>query len=327
MANEKSSFWKNRSVLVTGGVGFIGGWLVKALLEKGARVVVFDLNTSSPVINSISEKPVFIKADVRNLNLVNRAINTYKIDTLFHLAAQTIVGIANKDPLLTLETNIIGTYNILEAVRRSGRPSRLIFMSSDKAYGSQKKLPYTENMPLLGANPYDISKSCADELCQMYFKVFKIPVCISRCGNIFGGGDLHFSRLIPDTIRSVFFNKNPIIRSNGRFLRDYVYIDDIVDGHIMLAQAMVDRELFGEAFNFGVNKPQSVLEVAGKILKLTGKENLQPKILDIAVGEIKNQHLCSKKAEKILGWKPKVSFEKGLRKTIDWYENYFGTKN
>ena len=324
MAEKKSPFWKNRRVLVTGGAGFIGSWLVKALTKRGAIVTVFDLKTGSPVLDSLLAKPLFVKADVRDLNAVTKAINAYQPDTLFHLAAQAVVGLANKDPLLTLETNIMGTYNVLEAGRRLGGLSRLIFMSSDKAYGSQKKLPYTENMPLLGQNPYDASKSCADRLCQQYFRVFRLPISIVRSANVFGGGDLHFSRLAPSVIRACLKNQNPLIRSDGKFLRDYVYVDDVVNGFIALAEAMPKRGIVGEAVNLGTARPRSVLEVTNTILRLMGKGNLKPIILNKAVGEIRNQYLSGAKAKKLLGWKPATLFEDGIKETINWYRDNIG---
>jgi len=318
-----SHFWKNRPVLITGGAGFIGSCLTKKLMDFKAKVVVLDLKSSSPILDTSIKKPKFIQGDVRNLDFVKKVLKNYKIDTIFHLAAQTIVVFANKDPLTTLETNINGTYNILEATRQSKRVNGIIAVSSDKAYGEHKNLPYTETTPLQGVNPYDVSKSCADLLCQMYFKTFKVPVCITRPGNVFGEGDINFSRLIPGVIRSIFFNQRPIIRSDGKFLRDYIYIEDVINAHLVLAQTMGKKKFYGQAFNFGTGKPRSVLEVAEKIASLMKKENLNPKILNEAHHEIKYQYLSSKKAKKLLKWKATVSFEKGLKKTIKWYKAYF----
>jgi len=322
-AKANLDFWENRHVLITGGAGFVGGWLTKKLLTLKANTVVLDLRTNSPILASLVKKPKLIKGDINNQSLVKEVLAREEIDTIFHLAAQVEVGVANNNPFPTLETNIKGTYNVLEAVRQTKTVSRLIFSSSDKAYGSQKKLPYTEEMPLNGINPYDASKAYGDWLCQMYFQMFSVPVSITRCGNIYGAGDLHFSRLIPGTIRSAFFNKNPIIRSNGKYLRDYVYVEDIVNGHLLLAQAMKKKEILGQAFNFSTGKPYSVLEVVRKILALMGKENLKPQILNKAVGEIEKQSLCLEKAEKMLGWRPAVPFDEGLVKTIEWYDRYF----
>jgi len=321
VAGKKSTFWKNRRVFVTGGAGFIGSWLAKALLERGAKVIIFDLKTNSLVLDFLPARPLFVKADIRDSSAVVKAINAYQPDTLFHLAAQAVVGLANKNPLLTLETNIIGTYNVFEAARRLGSLSRLIFMSSDKAYGNQKKLPYIENMPLLGENPYDASKSCADRLCQWYFKVFRLPISIVRSANVFGGGDLHFSRLAPSIIRACLKNQNPLIRSDGKFLRDYIYVDDVISGLIALAEAMPRKEIIGEAFNLGTAKPRSVLEVTNTILRLMGKGDLKPIILNKAAGEIKNQYLSPAKAKKFLDWEPDTFFEIGLKKTINWYRD------
>jgi len=323
MAVNPYSFWKNRSVLITGGVGFIGSHLVRKLLEMKAQVVTLDLKTSSPILSELNKKTKIIKGNILNQSLIGKLLRKYRIDTIFHLAAQTEVGIANKNPYPTLETNIRGTFNVLEAVRQVKTVSRLVFSSSDKAYGCQRKLPYAEEMPLLGRNPYDASKAYADWLCQAYFKMFQVPVCITRCGNVYGPGDLHFSRLIPDTIRSVIFNKRLFIRSNGKYLRDYVYVDDIIDGHLLLAQEMEKKETLGQAFNLGTGKPYAVIDVVKKILNSMTKKNLRPQILNIASGEIEKQSLCSTEAEKILGWKPQITLDEGLRKTIAWYTDYF----
>lgn len=313
-----------KNVLVTGGAGFIGGWLVKELMDLKAKVIVIDLKSSSPILDGLQKKPVLIKGDVRNFSLARKLIEDYKIDFIFHMAAQTIVGVANQTPLPTLKTNIEGTWTILEASRKSPRVRGIVVASSDKAYGDQPSLPYTENTPLGGLNPYDASKSSADLLSQMYFKTYGLPLCIVRSANVFGGGDLHFSRIVPDAIRSAFYNKNLVIRSDGRFLRDYIYIKDKVRGCLILADALLrEKEVSGEAFNFGTNKPQEVLGVVNAILTLMKKSHLKPIVLNQARNEIKSQSLNSAKAKKILGWQPQYSFEDGLKETIQWYARYF----
>lgn len=316
-----------KNTLVTGGAGFIGSWLVKELMDLKAKVIIIDLKSSSPILDGLQKKPILIKGDVRNFGLVRKLIKDYKVDFIFHMAAQTIVGIANQTPLPTLKTNIEGTWTILEASRKSSRVRGIVVASSDKAYGDQPSLPYTENTPLRGLHPYDASKSSADLLSQMYFKTYGLPLCIIRSANVFGGGDLRFSRIIPDTIRSAFYNKNLIIRSDGRFLRDYIYIKDKVRGCLVLANALLRRkEVLGEAFNFGTNSPREALEVVNTILTLMEKPHLKPRVLNQAQNEIKNQSLNSTKAKKILGWQPQYSFEEGLKETIQWYAHYFKIK-
>lgn len=327
MENVGMKIFNKKTVLVTGGCGFIGSWLVKDLLDSGAKTVVFDLKTSSPILNSLKKRPVFVKGDVRRIGLVKKAIQDHKIDFIFHLAAQTIVGVANKDPLPTLETNIMGTSNILEVSRMSPKVKGIVVASSDKAYGDQPVLPYTENTSLRGLHPYDASKSSADLLSQMYFKTYNLPVCIVRSANVFGGGDLHFSRIVPDTINSILLGKNPVIRSDGKMSRDYLYVKDKVLALLTLAGALLtDKKIAGEAFNFGTNDPKKVSEVVDVILKLTGKTGLTPVILNQVKHEIENQYLDSAKANKLLDWRPKYSFEQGLEETIQWYTQYSKTK-
>jgi CDP-glucose 4,6-dehydratase len=241
---------------------------------------------------------------------------------VFHLAAQTIVSIANNNPISTFETNIKGTWNILEACRRNKRIKKIIVASSDKAYGDQIELPYDENFSLIGRHPYDVSKSCADLICRSYFETYNLPVCITRCGNFYGGGDLNFNRIIPGTIRSILNNEPPVIRSDGSFIRDYFYIEDGVLAYILLAEKMEDPKLFGEAFNFSNEIQITVLDLVNKIIELMNS-NLKPKILNEVSNEIKHQYLSAKKAREILGWKPKFNLEPGLKKTIDYYKNFF----
>lgn len=320
---SKHSFWENRPALVTGGTGFIGSWLTEELVKRGARVVVLDIIPFSPVLNSLSRKPLIIQADVRDFSVAAGVIRKYKIETIFHLASQALVEIASKEPFLTLETNISGTYTILEAARNFGTVKRIVIASSDKAYGEHNKLPYREDAALQGTYPYDVSKSCADLISRMYFKSYNLPVCVTRCGNVFGGGDRHFSRLIPHIIHSALYNKRPVIRSDGAYIRDYIYVKDIVDGYIGLAEAMEGKEILGESFNFGNNRPLSVLRVVRVILSAMKKNELKPRILNRASREIRRQYLLSEKAGRLLGWKPKYDFEEAVKETIDWYKAYF----
>ncbi len=320
-------FWKDRQILVTGGGGFIGGWLTKTLVELGANTLVLDLKLSSPILNQLIKKSNknlrIIKGNVCNQALMKKILKNYKIKTVFHLAAQAIVGVAIKTPRETLKTNIEGTWNLIESSRSLKNFPHIVIASSDKAYGEHKKLPYSENTPLKGTAPYDVSKSCADLISQMYYTTYHLPICVTRCGNVFGGGDLNFSRVIPDSIRSAVYNRTFFIRSNGNYRRDYIYIKDIVNAYLILAENMNRESLWGQAFNFGNNDPRSVLEVVKTVFHLMGKDNLKIKILDEAKHEIKNQYLLSKKAKEILGWQPKFTFQEGLQETISWYESYF----
>jgi CDP-glucose 4,6-dehydratase len=245
------------------------------------------------------------------------------VQTVFHLAAQTIVGTASRSAISTFESNIRGTWNLLEACRVCPKLiERIVFASSDKAYGSHENLPYTEDMALQGRFPYDVSKSCADLIAQSYFHSYGMPIAITRCVNLFGGGDLSFNRLVPGTIASALRNERPVIRSNGKFVRDYFYVMNAVDGYLKLAEKMPDASINGEAFNFGYGEPLTVVELVDEILSIMGRPDLEPVVLNEASNEIVNQYLDCSKAQKALGWKPQYSRAEGLELTIDWYEKY-----
>jgi CDP-glucose 4,6-dehydratase len=316
-------FWKGRSVLITGFEGFLGSNLTQALLHCGAKVVGLDIKTGRKGTILTAEdyrKMTVIKGSVTNYRLLKNVLTRKKIDVVFHLAAEAIVGRCYDNPQRTFSANIEGTWKVLEACRNSKTVKSIIIASSDKAYGSHKKLPYTEESPLIGNHPYDVSKSCADLIAYTYFHTYGLPVCITRCGNIYGPGDFNFSRIIPDVIRCSLTEKRFLIRSNGKFTRDYVYVDDIVEGYILLAEKLEARQLAGQAFNFSIENPITVLELLKQIDKASiqyGK--LEYKILNTAKYEIKKQYLSSAKARKILGWKPKHTLNQGLQKTINWY--------
>ena len=322
-------YWKDKNVFVTGAAGLLGSWLVKALVDNNANVVclVRDIVPKSNLyLNGYYKKVVMINGSLEDYFVIERTLNEYEIDTIFHLGAQTIVGTANRSPIATFESNIKGTWNVLEAARNSKLVERIIVASSDKAYGEQEKLPYTEDMPLKGQHPYDVSKSCSDLIAQSYYYTYDLPVGITRCGNFYGGGDLNFNRIVPGTIKSVSNNECPVIRSDGKYIRDYIFILDAVEAYLFLAEKLDNPAIRG-AFNFSNESQVTVLDVVKKILKLMDRVDLEPVILDEAKSEIKHQYLSARKAREMLGWKPKYNLEIGLRETIEWYKKFLGEQN
>ncbi|WP_072177523.1 GDP-mannose 4,6-dehydratase [Bacillus amyloliquefaciens] len=319
------SFWKNKNVFVTGCTGLLGSCLVKELIDQGANVtgLIRDTVPKSNLYQGEQVKQMnIVQGALEDLDVIERALGEYEIDTVFHLAAQAIVGVANRNPISTFEANILGTWNILEACRRHPLIKRVIVASSDKAYGDQPTLPYDENMPLQGKHPYDVSKSCADLLSHTYFNTYGLPVCITRCGNLYGGGDLNFNRIIPQTIQLVLNGEAPEIRSDGTFIRDYFYIEDAVEAYLLLAEKMEELNLAGEAFNFSNEIQLTVLELVEKILKAMDSD-LKPKVLNQGSHEIKHQYLSAEKARKLLNWTPAHTIDEGLEKTIEWYKAFF----
>lgn len=298
---------------------------MKELIEQGANVtgLVRDHVPQSNLYQGDHIKKMnIVRGSLEDLAVIERALGEYEIDTVFHLAAQAIVGVANRNPISTFEANILGTWNILEACRKHPLIKRVIVASSDKAYGDQENLPYDENMPLQGKHPYDVSKSCADLISHTYFHTYGLPVCITRCGNLYGGGDLNFNRIIPQTIQLVLNGKAPEIRSDGTFVRDYFYIEDAVQAYLLLAEKMEENNLAGEAFNFSNEIQLTVLELVEKILKKMNS-NLKPKVLNQGSNEIKHQYLSAEKARKLLNWTPAYTIDEGLEKTIEWYTEFF----
>jgi len=319
------NYWKNKNVFITGATGFLGSWLTKYLLDENSNItaLVRDWVPKSKLIYDDSINKInIVRGNIEDYLLLERIINEYEINTVFHIAAQTIVGIANNNPLSTFESNIKGTWNILEACRKTTNVKKVIVASSDKAYGDQEILPYSENTPLIGRHPYDVSKSCADLICRSYYETYELPVCITRCGNFYGGGDLNFNRIIPGTIRSILNNEPPVIRSDGSFIRDYFYIEDAVLAYLLLAEKMDDKSLHGEAFNFSNEIQITVLDLVNKIIDLMDS-NLKPVILNEATNEIRHQYLSAKKAKDLLGWKSEYDLNIGLEKTISYYMNFF----
>jgi len=324
-----NSFWRDRSVLVTGGTGLLGSWLVPRLLDAGANVVclVRDWVPQSELVRSRHIEQVnTVRGDIADRDLIERALGEYEVEVVFHLAAQTIVGIANRNPLSTFSTNIGGTWNILEACRRSPKVASIVVASSDKAYGDQEHLPYDETMRLQGRHPYDVSKSCADLLAQTYAATYNLPVAITRCGNFYGGGDLNWNRVVPGTIRSVLRNERPVIRSDGKFVRDYFYIEDGAAAYMMVAERLAsDPSLRGQAFNFSNESQISVLEIVDFILRKM-KSSLQPEILNQASHEIRHQYLSAERARTVLNWHPKFTLDSGLDRTVAWYREFLGVR-
>jgi len=324
-------FWTQRRVFVTGATGLLGSWLTQELVASGADVVCLIRDwvpQSRFLTEAVDRHATIVRGELEDFDIILRAINEYEIDTVFHLGAQTIVGTAARSTLSTFEANIRGTWNVLEASHQCRRlVNRVIIASSDKAYGQHEALPYTEDTPLQGRYPYDASKSCADLLSMSYFHTYGLPVLVTRCGNLFGGGDLNFNRLIPGTIRSALQGDQPIIRSDGTFIRDYFYVRDAVAAYLRAAEQLEDLQLAGEAFNFGNETPLSVVEIVEQILALMDRTDLSPVILNQASNEIPRQYLDCSKARARLRWEPTFSIEDGLRECIDWYTAHLDSRS
>jgi CDP-glucose 4,6-dehydratase len=323
-----NKFWLDRRVFVTGATGLLGSWLCRSLANAGADVVVLirDWVPESEFFhNDAYSSSTVVRGDLVDEELLERILNEYEIETVFHTAAQTIVGTANRGPLSTFESNVRGTWCLLEAVRRSTLVEQTIVASSDKAYGEHDELPYREDAPLHGRHPYDVSKSCADLIAQSYAHTYGMPICVTRCGNLFGGGDLNWNRLIPGTIRSVIRGEAPIIRSDGTYIRDYFYVEDAAMAYMMLAEKMAGGNYAGEAFNFSNEIQIDVLGLTKKILELMGSDS-PPVILNEANNEIRHQYLSAEKARGILGWAPQFTLEQGLERTIGWYRSFLSNR-
>ena len=325
MTAGEAGFWRDRPTFVTGATGLVGGWLLKRLLDLRAVPVclVRDWVPGSEMVRArLIDSVTVVRGDVRDQSLLERALGEYEIDTVIHLAAQTIVGIANRNPASTFETNIGGTWALLEACRRSPLVKGVILASSDKAYGEHETLPYDERARLQGSHPYDVSKSCADLIGQAYARTYGLPVAITRCGNFFGGGDLNWNRLVPGTIRSVLRGEPPVIRSDGTLVRDYFYVEDGAAAYLLLARRLAEEPgLRGQAFNFSNEAEVTALDLVQRIQELMGS-SLKPRILDEAPNEIRRQSLSAQKARRELGWSPLFTLEEGLGRTIGWYREF-----
>ena len=322
---SSNRFWQDRPTFVTGAAGLVGGWLVRRLLDLGADVVclVRDWVPQSELVRSrLIERAQVVRGDARDQALLERLLGEYEIDTCIHLAAQTIVGIANRNPVSTFETNIGGTWALLEACRRSPMVKQVVLASSDKAYGEHDRPPYDEETPLQGRHPYDVSKSCADLIAQAYATTYDFPVVITRCGNFYGGGDLNWNRIVPGTIRSVLRGQRPIIRSDGHYVRDYFYVEDGAAVYTLLAERLSENsDLRGQAFNFSNETQVTVLELVERILGLMGSD-LEPDVRDEASNEIRCQYLSATRARRMLGWRPLFTLEEGLQRTVEWYKDF-----
>jgi len=320
------TFWRDRPTLVTGATGLLGGWLVRRLLDLEADVIclIRDWVPQSELVSAgLIERTKVVRGDIRDQAMLERTLGEYEVDSVIHLAAQTIVGIANRNPVSTYETNVGGTWALLEACRRTPTIRQIAIASSDKAYGSHDQLPYDEAAALQGRHPYDVSKSAADLIAQSYATTFGLPVVITRCGNFYGGGDLNWNRVVPGTIRSVLRGQRPVIRSDGKYVRDYFYVEDGAATYTLLVERLAqDRALQGESFNFSNETPTTVLALVEKILKEMGSD-LEPEIRNEAVNEIREQYLSAAKARRMLQWKPVFTLDQGLRLTIDWYRTMF----
>jgi CDP-glucose 4,6-dehydratase len=324
---HERGFWSGRSVFVTGATGFLGGWLVEHLVGEGAEVValVRDRSPRSHFVRQGLDRRVNVVAgSLEDAAVLRRTLAEYGVRTVFHLAAQALVGVAKQDPVATLTANVQGTWNLLEAARQVP-VGEIVVASSDKAYGASEQLPYVEDQPLRGEFPYDVSKSCADLVCRMYACTYGLPVTVTRCGNLFGGGDMNFSRTIPGAIRATLGGERFVIRSDGRYVRDFLYVKDAVLAYTELAERMAaDASLAGEAFNFSVETRLTVLDVVKAVLEKMGRPELEPVIQNAASSEIREQFLSSAKARRRLGWTPRYGFERGLDETIAWYASFLG---
>jgi CDP-glucose 4,6-dehydratase len=324
-SNSEQKFWLDRPTFVTGGTGLVGASLVSKLLEAGADVVclVRDWVPQSELVRGGAiERVKVVRGDIRDQELLERILGEYEIDTVIHLAAQTLVGIANRNPVSTFEANIAGTWALLEACRRSPMVKQTVLASSDKAYGSHDKLPYDENAALQGRHPYDVSKSCSDLIAQTYAHSYGLPLAITRCGNFYGPGDMNWNRIVPGTIRSVVRGQRPVIRSDGNFIRDYFYVEDGAAAYMLLAQRLAENpELRGQAFNFSNEIQVTVLQLVEKMLTLMGTD-LKPDVRNEASNEIRNQYLSAEKARRVLHWGPSFTLDEGLARTIAWYRKF-----
>lgn len=331
-----AEFWRSRRVLVTGAFGFLAGHLIEALVNIGAEVIAMyrDCPASSYLqMQGLNDRVTLTPGNINQSADCERVVNEHDCSVVFHLAAQAIVGAANRSPLGTLQTNIMGTCNVLEACRQLNSSDRtelieaIVVASSDKAYGDQPELPYKESAPLLGMHPYDASKSCADLLTRMYCNTYKLPTAVTRCGNLYGPGDMNMSRIVPDTFRAIVQGHNPVIRSDGKPMRDYIYVKDAAEAYMVIAQATAEGIARGQAYNIGTGRPLSVLELVEKMIAASGRVDLKADVQGTSWGEISHQYLDSARANQELGWTPKRTVEDALEETFVWYRDYLANQS
>jgi CDP-glucose 4,6-dehydratase len=320
--------WTGRRVLVTGATGIVGSWVVKALRERGAMVVALlvDADPQSELVRSGDLDAITkVFGALEDYAAVERAVGVWEVDTVIHLGAQTLVGPARRSPVPTFEANVRGTYHLLEACRVHGDLVKAVVVaSSDKVYGTATELPYTEATPLLAEHPYDVSKACVDMIAHTYWATYQVPIAIARCGNIYGGGDLNWSRIVPGTVQSLARGERPIVRSDGKFVRDYLYVKDAASAYLTLAEALHKGRAAGEAFNFSGHARRTVLEIVADLQRLMARPDLEADVRNIARSEIREQWLSSEKAERMLGWGAAYTLEQGLEETVAWYRQWFG---
>ena len=320
-----SDFWRGRRVFITGCTGFLGSWLTAALIERGAVVIglVRQQEPESQLVRSgLIGQVEQVSGELLDYALLRSTLVECAIDTVFHLAGQTIVGVANREPVATFETNIRGTWLLLEAARQTPTVRGIVIASSEKAYGEQLNLPYREEFPLQGRHPYEVSKSCADLIAQSFAHTYGQAIAVTRCSNLYGGGDLNWNRLIPGTIRSLLSGERPVIRSDGSFRRDYLYVADAVRGYLMLAERLTEPGVRGQPFNLGSGCPVSALDVVRTIVALSGHPEWDPIILNEVKHEIQDEYLSPDKADAAIGWRPQYSLEAGLEEAMRWYRAY-----
>lgn len=326
MSTNQPTYWRHKRVFITGATGLVGSWLVKELLEQGASVIALirDADPQTELYRSGDIRRVaVVNGALENYEVLRRALNDHEPDTVFHLGAQTIVGAAHRNPLENFEANVRGTYNLLEACRLSADfVKRVVVASSDKAYGTQANLPYLETMPLQGTHPYEVAKSCADLITAAYHNTYGVPVAVARCGNIYGGGDLNWSRIVPGTILALLNGERPIIRSDGTFVRDYIFVKDVVTAYLCLGEALDRPEIRGEGFNFSPERALNVLELVDLIRDAMDCRHIEPDIRNTAKGEIHSQYLDSTKAKTLLGWEVAYKLDAALAETVAWYRNF-----
>ncbi len=319
------AFWIDRRVLVTGATGHIGGWLTERLIASGAEVVclVRDWVPQCELVRrGMIEQVKVVRGDLCDAGLLRRTLADYEINTVMHLAGQSIVGIGNVDPVTTFDSNIRGTWCLLEACRLSAAVQQIVVASTDKVYGECDQLPYIEDTPLLAVYPHDVSKACAEMIARSYAVTYGVNLGVIRLPNIYGGGDLNWTRIIPGAIRSIIRGEQPVINSNGRFIRDYLYVEDAVSAALLLAEKLAENpEVRSQAFNISSETHLTVLELVEHILKLMDSR-LQPVIRDQAKNEIKNQYMSAAKAREMLGWQARFNIDEGLGRTIEWYKSY-----